>query len=113
MKLKIKVTKDVLKRSAKCQSSPWKNCAIATAIREIFPVAGVMNSKIRIDGFPDIFLPEAAQIFIKDFDKLQYSPSSRLNMPELEFEVNIPVELIETINISDIHKSETLEVVCQ
>jgi|GEM_PF-5482904 hypothetical protein len=69
MRLKIKVTKEVLRKSAYCTGRAWENCAISVAICDVFPIADVMNEEIRIGGLPYISLPQKARDFILEFDK--------------------------------------------
>lgn len=117
MKLKIKVTKEVLRKSMFCgtamaeSASISDNCAIALAVRDIFPFAQVTPWSIKTNcRLPAIIsLPENAKEFIYEFDEL--SPAKRLLLPELEFEIDLPQEVIDAINIDDIVKSETLELV--
>ena len=81
MKLKIKVTKDVLKRSINCnslQAGVSKNCAIAVAIRDIFPNASVGVFDMYILGVGNVDLPENAREFISKFDMLTNRKHERL-----------------------------------
>lgn len=95
MKLKIKVTKEILRKSMMCGTTPDEliitNCAVALAVREIWPDARLTNEKLVIErGNKNIILlPESAGKFISDFDMLSDTPKQRLNLPELEFEVEI------------------------
>lgn len=123
MKLKIKVTKDVLRRSMWCGTKNddsgfqiTTNCALAIAVRDIFPDASAgyqcinpFHSCNRLD--PKWIIQHDAESFIRSFDILVETPEKRLELPEYEFEVELSDELVELINISDIHKSPTLEVV--
>lgn len=117
MKLKIKITKDVLKRSMYCGTNiqsghSFDNCAIAIAIKEIFPNACVTNKiRTQLPTFDIIELPEVAKDFIREFDRLENNPGIRLYMPELSFDIDLPDSVIDQINIDDIHKSQTLELV--
>ena len=121
--LKIKVTKQVLEESKYCmydnhEELAGRNCAISLAIRDIFPDAFVAKFHIYptkknwyIDSYGNfstkhkntdnvIKLPEVAIHFINDFDgKI---PEQRVLMPEIEFEISIPDELIEEINIEEL-----------
>lgn len=126
MKLKIKVTKEILERSKMCGEEPEhmrtgyveSNCAIALAVRELLPTCFVMSNEIREQFFKSfdnwrIPLPHEAIHFIDLFDTL---PSQeRVEMPEIEFEVEIPQELINSISIEGIKDlikdSKTLELV--
>lgn len=118
-KLKIKVTKDVLQKSKYCgileSGKITENCAIAVAVRGIFPRAHVNHSNIvysygtQETGPIVSQLPYKAKEFISVFDKS--TPDQRVAMPELEFEVSVPDAVIDTINIEDIKKCATLELV--
>lgn len=130
-KLKIRVTKEILDRSKmcntdinvgmesnqKCEGFAGANCAIALAVRDIFPNAWVdifciipfAAGNTGLDIFrsisypkPDnyIRLPQIASDFISRFDKAE--PQERVQMPEMEFEVEIPDEVIEQVNISEV-----------
>ena len=126
MKLKITVTKDILKRSMMCgkpteawsaENAPNKNCAIALAIRDIFPNAEVHRQQILILTKPHstIKLPSEAVSFIDLFDGLRNTPEERLDLPEFSFEIDLPQEVIDSINISELTESlknhETLELI--
>jgi len=139
MKILIKVTREILEKSANCRSSKelGLNCAISLAVREIFPNAfttrefilpnypkslyeALFNTyrytHLYIDDvypFAKISLPEKAIEFIEEFDlnDIEY----RKNMNPISFEVDVPHEVIHSIGISDIYKilseSKTLELV--
>lgn len=135
--LKIKITKEILKQSMMCgvkkegifSSRIGANCAVALAVREIFPDAWVdgydilpfLNKYVSLRDFMfkiqeryKIELPWDVRVFIQDFDCLASTPEERLNMPELEFEVSVPDNVIEKINIDEIKEilktSKTLEI---
>ena len=136
MKLKIKVTKDVLEQSKMCGEGDdlvgaqeiGKNCAIAVAINSIFPNTRVANDEILFyktlkDSIQPVFnqnmlkdgspLPEIARRFIIDFDRA--TPDERVKMPELEFEIDVPDVVIDTLNIDDVKtilkSSPTMELI--
>lgn len=127
IKMKIKVTKEILKKSMWCSTSAGigdvvKNCAVALAVRDIFPRAEVGYDLIYTgtEVYRKHFLPLPREVtfFIKDFDLLKYAPEERLKLSELEFEIEIPDEVISNIgngNIEEvktiIRNSETLELV--
>lgn len=108
--LKIKVTKDILNETKNCAadigSGLGDRCAIAVAVRDIFPFAYVCIDEIKPMGIgfngviSNIPLPPCAQHFISEFDT--NSPTERALMPELEFEISIPDKVIEKINIDEI-----------
>jgi hypothetical protein len=114
-KLKIKVTKDIYQRSMMCGVVPdinapvTENCAIALAIRDIFPNASVTHQEIipfaALGNYDfSISLPHAARQLIDMFDAWRDEPKYRLTLPELEFEVEIPDEVLEQIDITEITK---------
>ena len=114
MILKIKVTKDILRKAMWCgtgnNQAVSTSCAIALAIRDIFPDAQVSRHITTWTCKNDIvYIPQSAKDFIQDFDNS--TPEERLLLPEFEFEVELSNDIINSINISDIHKSATLEVV--
>jgi hypothetical protein len=123
MQLKIKVTKEHIEKAKNCEGfgEYQQNCAIALAVRDIFPDAHVELGMffVKADFFKDwlkvltrstlmrfekehtIRLPEKAQDFISKFDNS--SPEERCQLPELEFEVDIPDHILEEhINIEEI-----------
>src|ERR1035437_2976332 len=111
---KIKVTKDILKLSRNCGQDEieiiGKNCAIALAIKDIFPEVFVSGYYIHPFGSDDenkmahleIPLPKIAQDFVRLFDSFCVIPSARLLLPEFEFEIFIPDEIIAEINIDEV-----------
>lgn len=118
MKILIKVTKDVLRRSAGCTAGKTiisQNCAVALALRDLFPQAQV--------GYPDMcfyfgqreeyILNSDVLMFIHRFDKA--SPEERLLFPEFSFEIEVPSAVIDKIGIGQAYKvlseSKTLELV--
>lgn len=124
MKIKIKVTKDILYASRMCGDDAGFNCAIALAVREIFPNAWVETHKIKTSLTEDglrltpidrgsIDLPEEATRFIRAFDERK--PEERILMTPIEFEVTVPNEVINEIDISNMYKvlseSKSLELV--
>ena len=117
MKLKIKVTKEIINEAKFCgitTTPPSKHCAIALAVRDIFPNAEVGCWEIGLHSQTSskiitIPLPDEAQNFISKFD--MSSVIERVNMREIEFDVDLPEELINEINIEDIKNSKTLELV--
>jgi hypothetical protein len=124
MTIKIKVTKDVLRRSANCKAIDPYNCAIANAVREFFPGAAVVPGTIypfcigptgeTMDTHTIIGLPEAANDLIYQFDAC-HDPVKRANLPELIFEIHLTDQIINRIGISQAYKvlseSKTLELV--
>ena len=116
--LKIKVTKQILEESKYCGMN-MQSCAVARAVRDIFPNASVhfkhifpfgtlefshesnvdkIVKKLGVGGV--INLPEDATDFIRQFDSCPNI--CRSSLPEIEFEISIPDEVIEKININEI-----------
>ena len=113
-KLKIKITDDILQRSMMCGldgRTVSNNCAFAVAVREIFPNANVGSTLILPDGHtkPGISfdIPQIMTDFIKTFDSLRKTPWKRLELPKEEFELEIPQDIIDMINIDEV--KETLK----
>ena len=53
-------------------------------------------------------MPPVAQQFIKLFDGFRFTPKLRLLLPEFDFTIDVPDEVIEQINIDDVR--ELIEV---
>lgn len=117
MKIKIKVTKEILEASSMCgtlgAAAPASNCAIALAVRDIFPEARVLYYNI----YPwahiaAIHFPHDMNGFIRAFDLM--SPSTRRGLIPFQFEIDVPEAVIETIGLSEVHRilkdSKTLEL---
>lgn len=102
VKLKIKVTKEILERSKMCEMDKliYENCAIACAIKDIFPLSKVWKTYIELPFDIRIHLPQEAIIFISAFD--MFAPCMRLTMQPIEFEIEIPDTVIEKINIEEL-----------
>jgi hypothetical protein len=110
MKLKIKVTKEIIMKSRFCMSpNMTTNCAIALAVRDVFPKAEVSMEYIFTEGISStlIELPKVAQEFINMFDCL--TSEGRKQLYPIEFEVEIPERVIASIDINNL--GETLELV--
>jgi len=124
MKILIKITKNILEKSKNCNPKyceVTKNCAIALAIIDILPDVEVSFVEIyvpysyEIEKCIRIPIPIEATKFIREFDRLKDFPEKRMLMPEFSFEIEVPIEIIEKIGISDVYKilseSKTLELV--
>lgn len=128
--LRIKVTKDILEKSKYCGSLPAygedaieRNCAVAHAIRDIFPDARVgtqhifpfgEKKDIELNVKTQINLPHQVRTFIREFDALGAFPDVRAKMNEIEFVVEVPDCVVDMIDISTIIKlvnHPTLEIV--
>ena len=110
VQLKVIVTKQVFAECKNCSKAEVaENCAIAVALKYIFPKVHVSNLFIFPFGVETseanklkIGLPEIARNFITLFDSLSAIPRVRLLLPEFEFEISIPDEIIDNINIDGI-----------
>ena len=111
--LKITITKEIIEQSKHCgneneEHEVGKNCAVAFALIDIFPEVYVTNYYIFPFGtgyeFLKIPLPIIAQQFIKLFDGFCLTPKLRLLLPEFEFTIDIPNEVIEQINIDEVRE---------
>lgn len=121
MKLTINVTREVLENSKSCPvQNRSENCAIAVAVRDIFPAATVVHhwiyafygDPLRCNMDDEIRLPKEAMAFIFKFDSLL--PSERATMPEFAFEVEVPDTVMNEIGIDQVHailkESKTLSL---
>lgn len=117
IKLEILITQDILNRSANCISNVGQNCAIGLAIFEIFGHRSNVDSHeivilnqnlyegdliLKSKLMAQIPLPNKAQEFIDEFDKSL--PHQRKLMTPFSFEIEIPENVIEMINIDEIYK---------
>ncbi len=114
MIIKVKVTKEILKRTYMCSTKYNENCAVAEAVRELFPDALVGRHSIALATTPGyIALPLEATRFINAFDGWWHQPDVRLTLPEFSFEIDVPNEIINSIGIGQVYKilseSKTLE----
>jgi len=112
---KINITKEILASSKDCginndTETIGKNCAIAIALKDIFPEVFVTDHHIYPQGIKEadsvedlkIMMPKIAQDFVRIFDSLKGISKLRLLLPEFEFEILIPDEIISQINIDDL-----------
>ena len=116
LQLKISITKEIIERSIHCGSGNGgheigRNCAVAFALSDIFPDVYVTNYYISPFGIEyekeealNIPLPTIAQQFIKLFDGFHLIPKLRLLLPEFEFTIDVPDEVIEQINIDEVRE---------
>lgn len=110
----IRITKDILERSKDCGTKNdnreiGRNCAVAVALKDIFPDVYVTNYYIYPFGVEaekgkdiKIAMPLVAQQFIKLFDGFYLMPNLRVLLPEFEFAIDIPEEAIDEINIDEL-----------
>ena len=114
--LKITITKEIIEQCKHCgneneEHEVGKSCAVVFALIDIFPEVYVTNYYIFPFGigyedeqFLKIPLPIVAQQFIKLFDGFCLTPKLRLLLPEFEFTIDIPNEVIEQINIDEVRE---------
>ena len=73
MKITINITKEVLEATKMCgrdNKSVVQNCAIAYAVRKLFPNVEVNHLNIwNLSPYWAISLPKSAKKFIHEFDK--------------------------------------------
>ncbi len=87
-----------------------RNCAIAVSLNDMFPEVFVTTDYIYPFGINGnnnagelkIELPQVAKDFVKVFDSLRAIPRVRLCLPEFDFEISIPDEVISRINIDEV-----------
>lgn len=135
MKIKIKITKEILETSKMCgvvnKDEVPTNCAFALAVREIFPKAEVrahfilpfgwtgvnqdQNLRDAVKNNVVILLAATARAYIRVFDMLRGMPEKRVDLPTLSFEIDVPSCIIDKIGIDEVYKvlseSKTLELV--
>ena len=116
VQFKIRITKEIIEHCKKCGTENNKreigsNCAVAFALKDIFPDVYVTNYYIFPFGIDDekgkdikIAMPVIAQQFVKLFDGFALMPNLRPLLPEFEFSINIPVEVIDQINIDEVEE---------
>jgi len=126
MKLKIKITQEVLEATKMCGINKFmledstndtknQNCAITYACRKLFPdcCTGLTQIFGKFDDFEIANLPKKATDFIEQFDTS--TPEERVKMKPFEFEVELTEEVLDLISIDQItkvlEKSTTLEIV--
>ena len=114
VQFKIAITKAILEHCKNCGTGNeahniGKECAVAYALRDIFPNVYVTNYYIFPLGIDfekgqdiKIPMPLIAQQFIRLFDGFHFSPNLRLLLPEFEFTIDVPDEVIEQINIDEV-----------
>ena len=119
LQLKIFITKEIVEKCKHCGNNEdennedeiGRNCAVAFALADIFPDVYVTNYCIFPFGIGyekkqvlKIPLPIIAQQFIKLFDGFYLTPRLRLLLPEFEFTIDIPDEVIAQINIDEVRE---------
>ena len=104
-KITVHVTKGVLEKTKNCKDAQRSShCAISYAVRELFPNARTARTDIYFDPAlnAEAPLPMKAQDFIYLFDNA--TPWERSQMNELSFEIEVPDEALEGIDISEVHR---------
>ena len=116
LQLTISITKEIIEECKNCgngneEREIGKNCAVAFALIDIFPDVYITNYYIFPFGIEHekeqdlrIPLPIVAQQFIKLFDAFYLTPKLRLLLPEFEFTIDVPDEVIEQINIDEVRE---------
>ncbi|MEJ0104569.1 MAG: hypothetical protein WDO19_19300 [Bacteroidota bacterium] len=112
--LKVSITKEIIHRCRNCGNEIQRlevgnNCAIAFALIDVFPniyVGGYYILPLGLDAEKEIRipLPGIAQQFIKLFDGFCLTPRLRLLLPEFEFTIDVPDEVIDQINIDEVRE---------
>lgn len=103
MKFKLKITKDILRKSMMCGTNYPEdvstNCAFALAFNELVPNTSVglhhtlfCNENSKALSYTNLTTEQIS--FIRQFDILATEPEKRLLLPEQEFDVKIPDEVI-------------------
>lgn len=136
MKIKIHITKEVLRESMYCERGEKEvgfNCAVSVAVQKIFPLSFTsikylffMNeeeykreiayrSTHETYDLGSLFtaeLPAKATMFIVEFDNS--SPEERERMQPMSFEIDVPEEVINRIGLDEVKKllseSKTMEL---
>ena len=110
----ISVTKEIIEHCKSCgtENNKWEigsNCAVAFALKHIFPDVYVTDCYIFPFGMNTengkgmkIAMPVIAQQFIKLFDGFYLMPNLRPLLPEFEFTIDIPAEVIDQVNIDEV-----------
>jgi hypothetical protein len=117
VQFKIAITKQILEASKHCGAENdlftiGRNCAIANAMSHIFPdifVSGYYifpfgagnDNSIKHIRLP---LPVVAQHFVRLFDGFHLTPGLRLLLPEFDFTIEVPDEVIGMINIDEVRE---------
>jgi hypothetical protein len=112
-KLKIKVSRDSI-NNGECGNN--SKCAIALEIGAVLGEVAVGHDFIFIEqrtpkyNLVTLTLPQIARDFIREFDEKSID---RNLLPEIEFEINLPNELINTIDISALTNHPNLQLCSQ
>jgi hypothetical protein len=117
----VKVTRDILELSKECGThndidTIGSNCAIALALKEIFPDIFVSDQHIYPFGIDEnnetnnltIPMPKIARDFVRVFDSLSAVHNLRPRLPEFEFSIDLPDAVIAEINIDEVKEIRVL-----
>lgn len=114
---KIRITKKIIEHCKNCGTENNKkdigsNCAVAFALKDIFPAVYVTDCYIfpfGVDAAKEknikIMLPVIAQQFIKLFDGFYLMPNLRPSLPEFDFTISISNEVLDHINIDEVREA--------
>lgn len=114
VQFKIMITKDIIEHSKNCGTDNsnqeiGRNCAVAFALKDIFPDVYVTNFYIFPLGIDPkkgkdikIIMPLIVQQFIRLFDGFCLTPNLRGLLPEFEFTIDVPEEVIDQVNIDEL-----------
>lgn len=104
--LTIHITKEVLRQSSKCSKKKTTNCAIAVAVRHIWPTAIICGANdnwfYKHNRNLTFGVHGEALGFTGEFDMA--SPEERIAMKPFSFDIEVPDEVLETINIDEVLK---------
>jgi len=128
MKLKIKITKEVLEATKMCGTKDFMlkdsigysqsgNCAVTYACRKLFLNCYTSDKIYICDEYGQVTkiasLPQIAMDFVWLFDRV--TSEKRVKMKPFEFEIELTKEALDLITIDEITKvletSTTLEIV--
>lgn len=92
----FKITKEIIQESVNRMTMgavASTNCAVAVAIREVYPHTSVGSTIVSITGdymFDDVRIPLPTSVinYIDNFDRT--AMKERINLPELEFTLEVP-----------------------
>lgn len=110
MKIKVNITKEVLKKSAWCglgKELISQSCAIAVALKPLGKV-GVGPEDVAFWGpkYNCVDLPKEAMKFIHTFDHA--TPQQRLEMEPVSFIMDIPDRYLENVDFENCKTIEKL-----
>lgn len=106
MKIEVTITKEILEQSAYCNDegdygSVGNNCAVALAVRKIFPQAWISDKKFYpfdVTPFKEHFEWHDGETFIEKFDALVNNPEKRMQLPETVVTLEISDKTIDILN---------------